>query len=206
MSGSVSPHVDGQAVRYHHGDLREALIAATDAILIDVGLEGFSLREAARRAGVSPAAPAHHFGDSSGLLCEVAARGYEQLLAFMLDGEAAGADARSRLQGQGIGYVRFALAFPGRFRLMFNQSRLGATTDRLRAASHAAHVELKRAVAEYLGDGDTDSSRVAIASAGYWSLVHGFAHLTLEGKLGLQEADQDQVFTLLAGIMRQQAP
>lgn len=205
MSNAVESADRDRAPRYHHGDLREALVAATDAILTESGLEGFSLREAARRAGVSPAAPAHHFTDSAGLLCEVAARGFEQLKAFMLESEAGATDPRARVHGQGLGYLRFALANPGRFRLMFNQSRLGATTDRLRGASHAAHVELKRAVGDYLGD-DPASARVATASAGYWSLVHGFAHLTLEGKLGLAGADPEQALALLGEVLRRQIP
>src|SRR6266480_4541178 len=68
---------------YHHGDLQEALIAATEAILADHGAERFTLREAARRAGVSPAAPSHHFGNAPGLLTEVAIRGYDELAATL---------------------------------------------------------------------------------------------------------------------------
>ena len=63
---------------YHHGDLREKLVAAAEAIILERGVDGFSLREAARRAGVSPAAPAHHFGDTQGLLSEVALRGFRR--------------------------------------------------------------------------------------------------------------------------------
>ena len=65
--------------RYHHGDLKTALIRAADEILAEHGLEGFSLRAAARRAGVSAAAPAHHFGDTAGLLSEVAVLGFDEL-------------------------------------------------------------------------------------------------------------------------------
>src|SRR5882757_7165417 len=69
--------------RYHHGDLKTALIRATDEILAEQGLEGFSLREAARRAGVSPAAPTHHFGGAAGLLSEVAALGFIELAKYL---------------------------------------------------------------------------------------------------------------------------
>ena len=64
---------------YHHGHLRDALIRAADELLAERGLEGFTLRETARRAGVSPAAPSHHFGGTAGLLTEVAALGYQEL-------------------------------------------------------------------------------------------------------------------------------
>ena len=64
---------------YHHGDLKEALLTAAEAVLRDRGLQGFTLRECARRAGVSHAAPKHHFGDVRGVLTEIAARGFAQL-------------------------------------------------------------------------------------------------------------------------------
>src|SRR5688572_30866632 len=112
---------------YHHGDLRRALVEATEALLAEKGPEAFALREVARRAGVSPAAPAHHFGDSAGLLTAVATLGFEELTRSLLAGrKGTGKDARARLVGQGVGYVRFALAYPGRFRLMF---RTGARMD-----------------------------------------------------------------------------
>ncbi len=82
--------------RYHHGALKDALVAAAEAILLESGVAGFSLRAAARRAGVSPSAPAHHFGDAAGLLAEVAARGFEELARDLRDAEErGGADACS---------------------------------------------------------------------------------------------------------------
>ena len=99
---------------YHHGALREALILATESLLAERGAEAFSLREVARRAGVSPAAPAHHFGDASGLLTAVATSGFEALSAALEAGDAkGGGDARAALRGQGQAYVRFALQHPG---------------------------------------------------------------------------------------------
>src|SRR5688572_4310334 len=102
---------------YHHGDLRRALVEATEALLAEKGPEAFSLREVARRAGVSPAAPAHHFGDAGGLLAAVATAGFDGLAAALTAGEAkGGADPRRRLREQGVAYVEFALGHPGRFR------------------------------------------------------------------------------------------
>lgn len=169
---------------YHHGDLRDALVSATDRILIERGLEGFSLREAARRAGVSAGAPAHHFGSVSGLLTEVAIRGFEELVAFLRAGEAeGGTDPLARLHGQGTGYVRFAVAFPGRFALMFRKDRLDDGNEHLKQVGETARHELERAMAACLGR-DVSSPHVALAAMGAWSLVHGFAHLALDGKLG----------------------
>ena len=105
---------------YHHGALREALIEATESLLAERGPDGFSLREVARRAGVSPAAPAHHFGDAAGLLTAVATLGFAGLTEALERGHAlGGGDPRAALRGQGMEYVAFALRHPGRFRLMF---------------------------------------------------------------------------------------
>src|SRR5690606_24754474 len=91
---------------YHHGALRQALIDATEAILAEQGLEAFTLREAARRVGVSPAAPLHHFGSAAGLLTEVAILGFDALTRHLRDGaQAGGTDPAERLRSQGVGYV-----------------------------------------------------------------------------------------------------
>jgi len=79
-------------VPYHHGDLRAALIGATEALLAERGIEGFTLREAARRAGVSAAAPMHHFGSAAGLLTEVATLGFEELTRYLRERERDGDD------------------------------------------------------------------------------------------------------------------
>src|SRR3546814_1306446 len=109
---------------YHHGARRAALIEATEAILAERGLEGFTLREAARRVDVSPAAPLHHFGSAAGLLTEVAVLGFEALTQHLREGaQSGGSDPGARLRAQGMGYVRFALAYPARFQLMFRKDR-----------------------------------------------------------------------------------
>lgn len=182
--------------RYHHGDLQRALIAAAEAILIERGVEGFTLREAARRAGVSAAAPAHHFGSVAGLLTEVALLGFETLARFLRDGaDEGGTDPAARLHGQGLGYVRFARAHPARFLLMFRKDRLNWDDARLRAAGQAAFAELEDAVRAYRGiaaGGPLDRAALTTVLAA-WSVVHGFAHLALDGKFdalgGAQEAD-----------------
>ena len=89
-------------------------------MLAERGLEGFSLREVARRSGVSPAAPAHHFGDAAGLLAAVATNAFDGLTAALEAGNTRGGeDPVARLREQGVGYVGFALRYPGRFGLMF---------------------------------------------------------------------------------------
>lgn len=179
--------------RYHHGDLRTALIAATDQLLARGGLEAFSLREAAKIAGVSAAAPAHHFGGAAGLLSEVAALGFTELAAN-LEIKQGGLTPAQRLRRQGLGYVRFAAAHPGRFQLMFRRDLLSEEHEGLREAGDRALGHLEKTIRLQRGlevDESLDAgARAAVLAA--WSLVHGFAHLLLDGKLAhLEEGASD---------------
>src|ERR671929_1278117 len=101
---------------YHHGALKTALLDAGEALLDEGGAGAVSLREAARRAGVSATAPYRHFADKEALLAALATRGFEQFGAAFED---AARDESDPLAAMGLAYVRFALARPGRFRLMF---------------------------------------------------------------------------------------
>lgn len=171
---------------YHHGDLRRALLDAAGAVLAERGVDGFALREVARRAGVSPAAPAHHFGDADGLLVAVATEGFEALTASLRDGERrAGPEPRARLVGQGLGYVRFARRHPGPFRLMFRRGERPVDADFVRAAEGAYRV-LEDGVRAVFGlaPGSTLPPRAGVAVVSLWSVVHGFADLAIAGRFG----------------------
>jgi AcrR family transcriptional regulator len=189
---------------YHHGDLQEALIAASEAILADHGAEGFTLREAARRAGVSPAAPSHHFGNAPGLLTEVAIRGYDELGAALKQAAAKKGSERQRLHGQGLAYVEFALKYPGRFQMMFSNKRLIAQDERLSKAVKAAHQEFEIMVDELMAREPHATPKLAkIASTVAWSTVHGFAKLALEGKFGAAdtEAGRHEIMATLQQVL-----
>ncbi|MBL6852169.1 MAG: TetR/AcrR family transcriptional regulator [Alphaproteobacteria bacterium] len=170
---------------YHHGDLRDQLVAAAEAIILERGVEGFTLREAARRAGVSPAAPAHHFKDAKGLLGEVALRGFRDFGEALDAGDRRGGDdPYRRLMEQGNAYVNFALKHPARFQLMFAHGKYDITYPGLAETGDKAFRVLERAVrAAYAANPGDDLSPDAY---GYlmavWSIVHGFAHLTLGGE------------------------
>ncbi|UNK38548.1 TetR/AcrR family transcriptional regulator [Shinella sp. H4-D48] len=169
---------------YHHGDLRDALIHAADDLLAEKGLEGFTLRETARRAGVSPAAPSHHFGGSPGLLTEVAALGYQEL-ANRLKAAGANGSPADRLKAQCVAYVRFAVDFPGRFHLMFRHDLLLKEKPALEAATERAWEALAKtvlAIRNRPDDAELDQDGEAML-IGIWSTAHGFAHLTLDKKL-----------------------
>src|SRR5262249_19032635 len=127
----------------------------------------------------------HHFGDAAGLLTEVALQGYGELTRELEAASArAGSDAYARLREQGIGYVRFALAFPGRFRLMFRKDKLREDDERLHQAAVAALAAFERAVRDYRGvpAGRTFDDTAFATLIGAWSTVHGFAHLALDGR------------------------
>ncbi len=169
---------------YHHGTLRDALIAATEALIAERGAQGFSLREVARRSGVSPAAPAHHFGDAAGLLAAVATLAFDQLTEALEAGNARGGnDALERLCEQGVGYVGFALAWPGRFALMF-RADLFTKDGALAARAQAAYRVLEdgiRGLFALAPDTPLDTAQLHALRA-TWSMVHGFAHLMLAGQ------------------------
>lgn len=153
---------------YHHGNLRRTLLASAAALVAEAGAEDLSLRRLAAGAGVSHAAPAHHFGDRRGLFTALAAEGFD-LLADALGNEA------GALLEQAVAYVRFALDHPGHYAVMFDRSLVdsadaGLTEARSRAA---------QALAEGLNTVETDDTDAATLAA--FSLVHGFATLWLNG-------------------------
>jgi AcrR family transcriptional regulator len=170
---------------YHHGDLKAALLAQSEAILERDGIQALTLRAAARAAGVSHAAPANHFGDLTGLLSELAAVGFRRFGAALAAAmEAAGDDPRRRSKAMGIAYVRFAQSNPGLFVLMFRHEKLDATRPALRDATDAARQALHTAAAPFASDTAMTPLRKVAHAAALWSLVHGFAMLLLDGRLG----------------------
>lgn len=171
--------MSGKRASYHHGDLKAALIKAADSIISDHGIEGFSLREAARRAGVSPGAPAHHFGTAKGLLTEVALLGYQELGRYLAE-EAADAP-QSDLAVLSRAYVRYALEHPGHFRLMFRNDLVDREDPRYRAISTEALAPFAAAIAQH-PRADTRGLSEQESLFAIWSTVHGMAHLVLEEK------------------------
>ncbi|GGY23140.1 TetR/AcrR family transcriptional regulator [Streptomyces djakartensis] len=178
---------------YHHGDLRRAILgAALDVIAAD-GPSALSLRGLARRAGVSHAAPAHHFKDRAGLLTAIAAEGFG-LLATTLR-EATG------LKEAGVRYVRFARDHPAHFQVMFAPELLRTGDLELTTARALAGDALREAVAAVPPGGRGTDARLAGVAA--WALAHGFATLllghNLDGPVG--ERDPEEVFRELAGML-----
>jgi len=169
---------------YHHGDLRAALVAAAEAELIEKGVDGFSLRGAAKRAGVSHAAPAHHFKDSNALLDALAAAGFARLTAAMKEEQAPdGADRKAHMVAAGIGYVRFALDNPELLLLMYGTSRRKGDDPELLRNSEAAFSVLVNGVGSLRGRDAFRGEAGWRDVAACWSALHGYAQLAIAGKM-----------------------
>ena len=172
---------------YHHGDLREALLLAGRRLLEEEGLGGFTLRECARRAEVSHAAPAHHFKSVDDLLAEIAVAGLRRADGGHGGrGEAGGRDPAARLVGQGVGYMAFAAAHPMLFRLMFNRESDRFETPALAAAARSAR-EMHFAAIEAAIPLAPKAVRIRMSDFA-WATVHGFITLLLERQIGEGES------------------
>jgi len=175
------PNPDAPTRPYHHGNLRQTLVAEGLALLEEVGQEGLSLRAIAARAGVSHAAPKNHFGQLRGLLTAMAAEGFRRHVAFMRAGMTPRQGRRARLHASLQGYVRFALAHPHLFRLMFSSAQCDLTDPELAAAAEASYGVL-REVADGLEWDKAGRAQGALRSEMMlWSFVHGYATLALAG-------------------------
>jgi AcrR family transcriptional regulator len=174
--------------RYHHGDLRNALIVHGLELLEAHGLPGLSLRAIAARAGVSHAAPKNHFGHLRGLHTAIAAEGFRRHKAFMEEGLPPRAGRRARLLAAMSGYVRFAQAHPHLFTLMFSKDHVDFEDPELGAAASASYAVL-RGIASGLDWDHADAPDAQLrAEMMLWSLVHGYAQLSLAGLFGEQAA------------------
>ena len=190
------------ARRYHHGDLRAALLDAAEAELAEAGTEAFSLRKVARRAGVSHAAPAHHFRDVAGLLTALAARGFERL-GDMMDAwtDGAGPDARDRLMAVGLAYVAFASAHTALFRLCFGSMVPDHSDAVLKAAGDATFDRLAQGVAAVTGEPAYGPPEAMAATYRLWAGTHGVADLLAARRMtpiaDMAPAEREAVVTAL---------
>lgn len=166
---------------YHHGNLREALISAAEALLAESGIASLSLRAAARRTGVSQSAPYAHFGGKRALLAAVGTRGFDRLTAYLQRAERAAGDTAERIRLLGRAYVAFALDYPMLFRLMFGPELCAVDDADLECAGAASYAPIRAAVTEEAARLGVED-RAADASLAAWALVHGLALLIVDGK------------------------
>ncbi|MCH8683840.1 TetR/AcrR family transcriptional regulator [Pedomonas mirosovicensis] len=175
--------------RYHHGNLREELIA-TALDMLEAQAEGtVSLRELARRVGVSPNAAYRHFPDKEALLAALAAEGFKRLAALQAGAGKGEGDPRAAFRAAGLAYVRFARQNPALFRLMFGRfhDTDSARRDEALAAASALAVEgLRRGVARAAGLAEDDTAAIRVHALRAWSLVHGLSLLVLDGQVAAE--------------------
>jgi len=168
---------------YHHGSLRRALLDTTIAAIQEGGPAGLSLRDLARRAGVSHAALTHHFADKAGLLTALAEEGY-----ILLADELAAERERSRdFVELGVAYVRFAIRHRAHFEVMNRPDLYNRDDSALVAAQARAEAALHQGLSSLAGGRFEKDERLAALAA--WSIVHGFASLWLNGMVPAEFAN-----------------
>jgi len=173
--------------KYHHGDLKPALIAAGLDLLEETGLENLSLRAIAARVGVSHTAPKNHFDGLKGLLTAIAAEGFRRHAAEMRQGVESEPPGKARLYAACDGYIRFALAHPELFRLMFSKALCDHSNPDLQTAASASY-DVLRGIAQGLDWDKADAPGAPWRTEWMlWSMVHGYAMLVIEGQIPLGE-------------------
>jgi AcrR family transcriptional regulator len=167
---------------YHHGDLRAALLRAALSLIEEHGVKGLALSDAARLAGVSVAAPYRHFKDKEALLAEIAAEGFvlfRDALARASRGNLE--DKVKRLVEMGVAYVGFALQHRSHFKVMWESGIPKGKYPELGKTAGEAYLLLQKAALDLLPAAHPDRQQALVSTA--WSVVHGYAMLTLEGEL-----------------------
>lgn len=169
---------------YHHGDLRNSLLDAAEILLQEGGIEALSLRDAARRAGVSHAAPYRHFAAKVDLLYALAERGFRALDLEMQRASECSDDAVQQLEEAGFAYVRLAVQYPWRTQLMFGGLvPMGADSPpELAEIAKSSFDELVKIIVGGQASGSFVAQEPLQLTLSVWSLVHGTAMLVLGGQ------------------------
>ena len=184
---------------YHHGDLAAALVAEGATLLAEGGIDGFSMRNVARRTGVSVAAPSHHFGNAKGLLTAIATEGFAQLERQLEVAAADTVDPIGRVVAMCSAYVDMTKSHPGHAAVMFRLDAIDETDQCFRKHSMRAFDLLKSALTRAAPE-SASASGLSLGAKTLWAAMHGIAALQMiEG----EEADElvrYAVNTLLAGM------
>ncbi len=199
MAGTAK---SGARAGYHHGDLRNALLAAAEAEVAAHGIEGFSLRGVAKRAGVSHAAPAHHFRDTADLLTALAGIAADRLTGAMQAAMARAAPTpEAQFIASGVGYVRFALDNRALFRVLFGSERPHSEDQVLLEKAKEAFVMLVDCVAALTGKDPMADLRGRLQVASAWSQVHGLANLLIANRLRFVRPEIDADFDAMIAAL-----
>lgn len=177
--------------KYHHGDLRRAIIDAGEVELAEHGLAGFSLRRVTTRVGVSHTAPAHHFGGLNGLFEALTARGFRRLLKQMrARQELAQKTPYEQLVASGLGYLDFAESNPELFWLIFHPPPGSKPNAEVMEAAEQAFMHLANDVAALHGAEPLAHPGAREEVLACWTRVHGFAELMIAGHVTLPASDR----------------
>ena len=185
---------------YHHGDLRKALVKAGREILETQGRQALTLRACAKEAGVSHAAPQHHFANASVLLSEIAASGFVDFVAELDEAAGAVSTPPERVIAMGLRYFKFAQEHPALYKIMFAGDEALEWHDSLKTAKHAAWVQLSDAVSQVV-----DCKAPVHGAMLVWSIVHGFSMLAstqaVPPSVTLQESLRPMLESAVAGLL-----
>ncbi|OBA82441.1 TetR family transcriptional regulator [Mycobacterium sp. 1164966.3] len=190
---------------YHHGDLKRALTGAALSLVAEKGPKGFTLTEAARRAGVSAAAPYRHFADKAELLATVAQQGFLELHAELSAAAKATSEPKARVIELGRAYVRWAVSHPDHYVVMFGAEVIKADHPILAVAAKQAFDDLLDAITKCQEVGVVAGDDPRDIAGPLWSLVHGVASLVIGGELRSVEIHQepeDMVARSAAALLR----
>jgi AcrR family transcriptional regulator len=168
---------------HYQGDLRQEMIAAAAAALAEAGAEHISLRDVARRVGVSHAAPAHHFGDKAGMLTAVAVQGFELFTGYLSAAVNGAGSPLDALPTNGRAYLEFSDLYPGHFEIMFRPALLDTSDPAYQSAGDKAFQLLYDLVAACQRHGWHPGADTTQLAASTWALFHGLALLRRQGSL-----------------------
>jgi AcrR family transcriptional regulator len=198
--GKSSSKLDAKPEPYHHGNLRATLLQTAQILVGEVGVDGFSLRELARRANVSPAAPYHHFKDKAALIRALAKESQERLGVASQAALEGITHPALRLSALGVAYVVYAFEHPSEFRIMFRRELPSPLEVSQNSTPDPAFVLLRQTLIECrdvkcipIGDSEHE---LYLATINAWSVVHGLATLIIDGTLSHTITTREQAIQL----------
>jgi AcrR family transcriptional regulator len=171
---------------YHHVNLRDTLLQGALDAISELGPAAFTLREVARRAGVSHNAPYRHFRDKDALLAAVAAQGFRELTRAMREAADRQSKALDKLKHSGLAYVAFAVRRPAHFTVMFDAPVTGNKDPEFLEASQEAFETLVNYIRTCQEEGKLPAGETRERALAAWSLVHGIAKLAVAGRLPIR--------------------